>query len=149
MSLSTAQAPARTRPPSSPTRPATRAARPRKAPGPYPGPDDQWQQQGACRTANPSLFYAPDNESNHQRRFRESAAKTVCSHCPVRVLCRAYAMKAGELVEIVLSEFAALRSKCPIPSGAVGLSGPITFLAAVSLQFTADRRWRSTKPCGN
>jgi WhiB family redox-sensing transcriptional regulator len=100
--MSLAQAPARTRPPgsSSSARPATRAARPRTAPGPYPSPDDQWQGRGACRAVNPALFYAPDNETSHQRRFRESAAKTVCSHCPVRAICRAYALQAGELYGI-------------------------------------------------
>ena len=103
MSPSTAQAPVRTRPPASAgssNRPATRAARLRKAPGPYPVPDDDWQQRGACRTASPSLFYAPDNEGNHQRRFREAAAKAVCSHCPVRAICRAYALQSGELYGI-------------------------------------------------
>jgi WhiB family redox-sensing transcriptional regulator len=98
--MSPAQALVADRPPASPDRPATRAARPRKAPGPYAGPDDQWQERGACRDANPALFYAPDYESTHQRRFRETAAKEVCSHCPVRVLCRAYALQAGELYGI-------------------------------------------------
>jgi WhiB family redox-sensing transcriptional regulator len=78
----------------------TRAARLRSAAVPFAGPDDQWQERGACRTVNPSLFYAPDNEGAHQRRFRESAAKAVCSSCPVRVPCRAYAMQAGELYGI-------------------------------------------------
>jgi WhiB family redox-sensing transcriptional regulator len=97
--MSSAQAPARTRPATSSTsstRPATRAARPRTAPGPYPGPDDQWQERGACRTANPALFFAPENEGPHQRRFRESAAKAICAHCPVRALCRAYAVQTDE-----------------------------------------------------
>ncbi len=92
------QAPARTRPapsPASSTRPSARAARPRTAPGPYPSPDE-WQERGACRTANPALFFAPENEGHHQRRFRESAAKAICAHCPVRALCRAYAMQADE-----------------------------------------------------
>lgn len=81
-------------------RAATRAARPRKAPGPYPLPDDDWQERGACRTANPSLFFAPDHESNHQRRFRETAAKAICAHCPVRAVCRSYALQTGELYGI-------------------------------------------------
>ena len=104
--MSSAQAPARTRsaappaPSAPPARPATRAARPRKGPGRYPGSDDQWQESGACRTANPSLFYGPENESSNQRRFRETAAKAICSHCPVRTLCRAYALQTGELYGI-------------------------------------------------
>jgi hypothetical protein len=50
---------------------ATRAARPRTAPVLFQAADGQWQDRGACRSANPSLFYAPENESNGQRRFRE------------------------------------------------------------------------------
>jgi len=98
--MSLAQAPARIRPSGLPTRPATRSARPRKAPVAYPGPGEQWQERGSCREANPSLFFAPDNESTHQRRFRESAAKQVCAHCPVRAMCRAYAVQTGELYGI-------------------------------------------------
>jgi WhiB family transcriptional regulator, redox-sensing transcriptional regulator len=94
------QAPARTRPSAPPARPATRSARPRKSPVQYPGPGRQWQELGACRDASPSLFFAPDNESAHQRRFRESAAKQVCAHCPVRTMCRAYALQTGELYGI-------------------------------------------------
>ena len=93
-------APADEAPPEAGPRPATRAARPRKAPSPYPMPDDDWHERGACRTANPSLFFAPDHESNHQRRFRETAAKAICAHCPVRSICRAYALQTGELYGI-------------------------------------------------
>ena len=62
--------------------------------------EDQWQEHGACRKTNPALFYAPENEGSHQRRFRESAAKAICAHCPVRALCRTYALQAGELYGI-------------------------------------------------
>lgn len=82
------------------SRPATRAARPRKAPAAHSLPDDDWQERGACRGANPSLFFAPDHESSHQRRFRETAAKAICAHCPVRIVCRAYALQTGELYGI-------------------------------------------------
>jgi len=106
--MSPVQAPALIRPsapayeasPAAGSRPATRAARPRKATVPYPHPDDDWQERGACRSANPSLFFAPDHESNHQRRFRETAAKAICGHCPVRAICRAYALQTGELYGI-------------------------------------------------
>lgn len=81
-------------------RPGGRAARPRKAPLAPSLPDDDWQEQGACRGANPSLFFAPDHESSHQRRFRETAAKAVCAHCPVRNICHAYALQTGEVYGI-------------------------------------------------
>ena len=93
-------APADEAPPDASPRPATRAARPRKAPSRSPLPDDEWQERGACRSANPSLFFAPDHESNHQRRFREIAAKAICAHCPVRAICRTYALQTGELYGI-------------------------------------------------
>lgn len=80
--------------------PSTRAARPRKGPDPLGQPEDEWQERGACREENPSLFFAPDRESPHQRRLRESAAKAVCSKCPVRTACRAYAVRTGELYGI-------------------------------------------------
>jgi WhiB family transcriptional regulator, redox-sensing transcriptional regulator len=82
----------------SPTRP--RAARPRKGPDPVRQPEDDWQERGACRGESPSLFFAPDHESPHQRRMRETAAKLICAHCPVRAVCRAYALQTGELYGI-------------------------------------------------
>lgn len=90
----------RTDPHESRPRPPGRAARPRKAPVAPSLPDDDWQEQGACRSANPSLFFAPDHESSHQRRFRETAAKAICAHCPVRSICRAYALQTGEVYGI-------------------------------------------------
>jgi WhiB family transcriptional regulator, redox-sensing transcriptional regulator len=83
-----------------PAQPATRAARPRKGPDSYLQPEDDWQERGSCRGENPSLFFAPDHESPHQRRLRETAAKTICSRCPVRTACRAYALETGELYGI-------------------------------------------------
>jgi WhiB family transcriptional regulator, redox-sensing transcriptional regulator len=82
------------------SRTATRVARPRKGPDLHLQPEDDWQERGACRDESPSLFFAPDHESPHQRRLRESAAKAVCSRCPVRLACRAYAVQTGELYGI-------------------------------------------------
>jgi WhiB family redox-sensing transcriptional regulator len=81
-------------------RPATRAARPRKGPDPQLWQDEQWRNSGSCRDENPSLFFAPDHESPHQRRLRETAAKAICARCPVRTACRAYALRTGELYGI-------------------------------------------------
>lgn len=78
----------------------TRAARPPVGPDPLRQPDDDWQERGACRGENPSLFFAPDNESPHQRRLRETAAKSICSRCPVRAACSAYAVQTGEVYGI-------------------------------------------------
>jgi WhiB family transcriptional regulator, redox-sensing transcriptional regulator len=78
----------------------TRAARPPVGPNPKRQPDDDWQERGACRDANPALFFAADRESPLQRRVRESAAKAICAQCPVRAACRAYAVQTGELYGI-------------------------------------------------
>lgn len=83
-----------------PLRSPSRAARPCKGPDLLLWTEDDWQERGACRGVSPSLFFAPDNESPHQRRLREAAAKTICSHCPVRAACRAYAVQTGELYGI-------------------------------------------------
>jgi WhiB family transcriptional regulator, redox-sensing transcriptional regulator len=76
--------------------PAPRAARPRRAPDVYARLDIAWQQRGACRQVDPSLFFGPEGEGRAQRRFRESAAKAVCACCPVRAACRAFALATGE-----------------------------------------------------
>ncbi|WP_374229671.1 WhiB family transcriptional regulator [Rhodococcus opacus] len=55
-----------------------------------------WQLQAQCRTADAALFFHPDNERGQARSSRAHAAKQVCAKCPVRDLCRSYAMKAGE-----------------------------------------------------
>lgn len=75
---------------------ATRAARPRSAPDVYATQDLSWQRRGACRDVDPSLFFGPEGEARNKRRFREAAAKAVCSYCPVRAACRSFAMTTGE-----------------------------------------------------
>jgi WhiB family redox-sensing transcriptional regulator len=55
-----------------------------------------WQLDGACREADPSLFYHPRNERGRTRDNRDHAALHVCRRCPVVELCRDYAMRARE-----------------------------------------------------
>jgi WhiB family transcriptional regulator, redox-sensing transcriptional regulator len=55
-----------------------------------------WQERGACRTADPVLFFHPQNERGSQRRRRDAAAQAICSKCPVRVPCADYAIRARE-----------------------------------------------------
>lgn len=62
-------------------------------------PDDavwHWQEHGTCRTADPALFFHPQNERGSTRRKRDDAAKTICGGCPVRVECADYAIRARE-----------------------------------------------------
>ncbi len=55
-----------------------------------------WQEEGACRAADPLLFFHPQNERGAQRIRRDRAAKTVCASCPVRMECADYAVRARE-----------------------------------------------------
>ncbi|HEU5331308.1 MAG TPA: WhiB family transcriptional regulator [Actinocrinis sp.] len=75
---------------------ATRAARPRSAPDVYATLDLSWQKRGSCRDVDPSLFFGPEGEARNKRRFREAAAKAICSYCPVRAACRSFALTTGE-----------------------------------------------------
>lgn len=59
----------------------------------------EWQNRGACRTAPTSLreaFFAPDGEQPLECDAREDWAKAVCSLCPVRAECLAYALANNE-----------------------------------------------------
>ena len=53
-----------------------------------------WQEHGACRSADPTLFFHPQNERGSARRSRDLAAKAVCASCPVRIECADYAVRA-------------------------------------------------------
>lgn len=58
----------------------------------------RWQRFGSCRKADESLFFAPDvsGEPAGRRLRRLVAAKRVCAGCPVREICRGYALENGE-----------------------------------------------------
>jgi WhiB family transcriptional regulator, redox-sensing transcriptional regulator len=53
-----------------------------------------WWHRAACRGADPDLFFpvAADDSPAYARQVAE--AKAVCSGCPVRPECLAYAMEA-------------------------------------------------------
>ena len=51
---------------------------------------------GACRSANPDLFFGPDAEFVTARREREAKAKAICADCPVRLECLAYALETSQ-----------------------------------------------------
>jgi WhiB family redox-sensing transcriptional regulator len=50
-----------------------------------------WQDQAACRFADPALFHGPDEEDERSRIRRERNAKAICAGCPVRAECLALA----------------------------------------------------------
>lgn len=56
---------------------------------------DLWAA-GACRDADPDLFFGPDAEFVTARRQREAKAKAVCAGCPVRRACLAWALDTGQ-----------------------------------------------------
>ena len=55
-----------------------------------------WQDHGACKTADPTLFFHPQNERGTSRMKRDRAAKVVCAGCTVRLECADYAVRARE-----------------------------------------------------
>jgi WhiB family transcriptional regulator, redox-sensing transcriptional regulator len=56
----------------------------------------EWQYQGACREADPNLFFHPEGERGGTRRRRDEAAKAICATCPVIQQCREHALKVRE-----------------------------------------------------
>lgn len=55
--------------------------------------DRDWRQQGACRAADPELFF-PVVESGPAFDEQVEKAKAVCAGCLVRIECRAFALVA-------------------------------------------------------
>lgn len=56
----------------------------------------EWQYDGACRQADPDLFFHPDGERGSARRRRAEAAKQYCLRCPVAQICRERSLNARE-----------------------------------------------------
>jgi WhiB family transcriptional regulator, redox-sensing transcriptional regulator len=57
---------------------------------------DDWKTRGACRNADPDLFFHPDNERGAWRTAREAAAKAICAKCSVIEICAARALANRE-----------------------------------------------------
>ena len=53
-----------------------------------------WQDHGACRDYDSTLFFHPQNERGSARMKRDRAAKLVCASCTVRLECADYAVRA-------------------------------------------------------
>jgi WhiB family transcriptional regulator, redox-sensing transcriptional regulator len=65
----------------------------------FPAPrsvDWRWQDDAACRGADVSTFYHPDNERGVSRARRELRAKAICRTCPVKANCLAWALGTRE-----------------------------------------------------
>ena len=50
-----------------------------------------WQDHGACRDYDSTLFFHPQNERGSARMKRDRAAKLVCASCTVQTTCREFA----------------------------------------------------------
>jgi WhiB family redox-sensing transcriptional regulator len=64
-----------------------------------PGPNFsnyEWQQSGACRHADPALFFHPERERGLARQARDHRAVAVCADCPVLLVCLRHALSARE-----------------------------------------------------
>jgi WhiB family redox-sensing transcriptional regulator len=56
-----------------------------------------WQDRAACRGPHTSLFFPPSHfERKDDKEAREDQAKSICSTCPVRKPCLAYALRIRE-----------------------------------------------------
>jgi WhiB family redox-sensing transcriptional regulator len=56
----------------------------------------EWQIDGACREADPQLFFHPEGERGPARRKRDAAAVAVCQGCPVMDQCRNHGLTVRE-----------------------------------------------------
>ena len=56
----------------------------------------EWQQKGACRDADPQLFFHPEGERGPARQKRDDAAVKVCGACPVMDQCRSHGLSVRE-----------------------------------------------------
>lgn len=55
-----------------------------------------WHEFAACRDADGSLFFGPENEGTAAKVRREWKAKRVCGGCLVSAGCREYALDRPE-----------------------------------------------------
>jgi WhiB family redox-sensing transcriptional regulator len=55
-----------------------------------------WESRALCRDVDAGFIPPLREESDTERRTRESAAKRVCAACPVRRECLEYALRVGE-----------------------------------------------------
>ena len=64
---------------------------------PTPTQDEwEWQYEGACREADPNLFFHPEGERGSARRRRAESAKRYCNSCAVLEMCRERSLVARE-----------------------------------------------------
>ena len=55
-----------------------------------------WQYDGACREADPRLFFHPEGARGPSKVKREALALSYCERCPVIRECREQALQSRE-----------------------------------------------------
>ncbi len=59
--------------------------------------EDLWQVKASCRGPQAAIFFPPSHfERKDEKEARENRAKDICSSCPVRKPCLAYALGIKE-----------------------------------------------------
>jgi WhiB family redox-sensing transcriptional regulator len=56
-----------------------------------------WQYDGACRGADPRIFFHPEGARGPSKAKRESLALAYCRRCPVLRECREQAIDSREM----------------------------------------------------
>jgi len=56
----------------------------------------EWQNKGACRSADDTLFFHPEGERGLAQQRRDGAAKRICAACPVLEQCRTHSLIVRE-----------------------------------------------------
>jgi WhiB family redox-sensing transcriptional regulator len=56
-----------------------------------------WQYEGACRQADPRLFFHPEGARGPSKTKREAQALAFCAVCPVMLECREQALSSREV----------------------------------------------------
>ena len=57
----------------------------------------EWQEQGACRTSDPSIFFLEHNLRRKAKREKEAKAVSICNSCPVKLECLNHALNTPEI----------------------------------------------------
>ena len=56
----------------------------------------EWQGFGACRDADPEIFFLEHNLRHEQKRKKEKTAVQICKTCPVIQQCLEHSLKVPE-----------------------------------------------------
>jgi len=56
----------------------------------------QWQEDAACKTVDPELFFHPDQERGPEKDERTRQAKLVCATCTVTKECLDFAVNTRQ-----------------------------------------------------